>query len=51
VIQVDSAGALWAADAGASSTSSTPFYVQQILGVGAPTWPQLSYAVFETKPQ
>jgi len=51
VIQVDSTGALWAADAGASSTTSTPYYVQQVFGVGAPAWPQMSYGVFETKPQ
>jgi hypothetical protein len=44
VLQVDSTGALWIA-------ASLPGNVVQMLGPGAPVWPQISYGVFATKPQ
>ena len=49
VMQVDSSGAVWVAGQGTSGTSVGA--VVQILGAGTPTWPQISYGVFATKPQ
>jgi len=44
VVQVDSTGSIWVAP-------PTGGYIVQIIGSAAPTWPQLSYGVFGTKPQ
>jgi len=49
VVQVDSAGAIWAASGSAASVNTG--FVVQILGPGTPTWPQLSYGVFGKEPQ
>lgn len=49
VLQVDSSGALW--DASEQSSSFNQGFVVQVLGIASPTWPQMSYGVFGTKPQ
>lgn len=53
-LQVDSAGALWVAapnnSIGSSSATAVGSLVQ-MLGIAAPTWPQLSYAKFSVEPQ